>query len=42
MDSQDISNTMKQKVDGILGQDVLREFDSVAIDFKHHRVFILR
>jgi hypothetical protein len=42
MDFQEISNTMKQKVDGILGEDVLKEFDSVAIDFKHRRVLILR
>jgi len=42
MDFQEISNTMSQKVDGILGEDVLREFDSVAIDFKHRWVFMLR
>ena len=41
-DFQEISNSMKQKVDGILGEDVLKEFDSVVIDFKHHRLFVLR
>jgi len=40
-DFQDLSKSMKQKVDGILGEDVLREFDSVVIDFKHHRLVLL-
>ncbi len=40
-DFQQISNSMKQKVDGILGEDVLKEFDSVVIDFKHRRLFVL-
>jgi hypothetical protein len=38
---QEISNIMKQKVDGILGEDV-REFDSAVIDFKHRRLFVSR
>ncbi len=42
MDFQEISKTMKQRVDGILGEDVLGEFDSVFIDFKHRRVFVMR
>ena len=37
-DFQDLSKSMRQKIDGILGEDVLREFDSVVIDFKHHRL----
>ncbi len=41
-DFREISNSMKQKVDGILGEDVLREFDSVMIDFKRRRLFALR
>ena len=40
-DFQDLSNSMKQRVDGILGEDVLKEFDSVVIDFKHHRLVFL-
>lgn len=40
-DFQEISNSMKQRVDGILGEDVLREFDSLLIDFKHHRLVLL-
>jgi len=41
-DFQEMSNSLKQKVDGILGQDVLREFNTVIIDFKHQRFFLLR
>jgi hypothetical protein len=41
-DFQEISNSMKQRVDGILGEDVLKNFSSVVIDFKHHRLFVLR
>lgn len=41
-DFEEISNSMKQRVDGILGEDILKEFDSVVIDFKHHRLFLLR
>ena len=41
-DFQEISNSMKQRVDGILGEDILKEFDSVVIDFKHHQLFLLR
>ena len=39
-DFQEISNSMKQRVDGILGEDVLKEFASVVIDFKHHRLVL--
>jgi hypothetical protein len=39
-DFQDMSNSMKQKVDGIIGEDVLKEFDFVVIDFKHHRLVL--
>ena len=41
-DFQDISNNMKRRIDGILGEDVLKEFASVVIDFKHHRLVLLR
>jgi len=41
-DFQDLSNNLKQKVDGIIGEDVLREFDFVALDFKRHRLVLLR
>jgi Aspartyl protease len=39
-DLQDMSNTLQETVDGIIGADVLREFDSVVIDFKHRRLFL--
>jgi hypothetical protein len=41
-DFRDMSNSMKQRVDGILGEDVLKEFSLVVIDFKHHRLLLLR
>jgi hypothetical protein len=41
-DFREMSNSMNQKVDGILGEDVLTEFDSILIDFKHHRLFFVR
>jgi|SRR5215469_4798319 len=41
-DFQDLSKSLKQRVDGIVGEDVLREFDCVAIDFKHHRLVLSR
>jgi hypothetical protein len=40
-DFQEMSNSLKQKVDGIVGEDVLREFDVVVIDFRHQKVFLL-
>src|SRR5262249_6408641 len=42
MDFQDMSNSMKQRVDGMIGEDVLKEFDSVVLDFKHKRLVLLR
>jgi len=41
-DFQEISNSMKRRVDGILGEDVLKEFDFVGIDFKRHRLVLRR
>jgi len=40
-DFQEISNSMQQRVDGILGEDILGEFDSLVIDFKHHRLVLV-
>jgi hypothetical protein len=37
-----ISKSMKQRVDGILGEDVLNDFTSVAIEFKNHRLVLTR
>jgi len=39
---REISKGMKQRVDGILGEDVLDEFSSVAIDFKNGRLVLHR
>jgi hypothetical protein len=39
-DFQDLSKSMKQRVDGILGEDVLKEFHSVLIDYRHHRLVL--
>lgn len=41
-DFPEMSNSMKQKIDGILGQDLLREFSVVVIDYKHRRLVLLR
>jgi len=41
-DFREISHSMKQKIDGILGEDLLQEFSSVLIDFKHQRLFVSR
>ena len=41
-DFQDLSKSLKQRVDGIIGEDVLREFNLVVIDFKHHRLVLLQ
>jgi hypothetical protein len=38
---RDISNSLNERIDGILGQDILKEFRSVLIDFKHHRLLLL-
>ena len=42
MDLQKISNNMNQKIDGVLGEDILQEFSSVIIDFRHKRLTLLR
>jgi hypothetical protein len=39
-DFREISKGMKQRVDGILGEDLLKEFHFVLIDFKHHRLVL--
>ena len=38
----DISKAVGQKIDGIVGEDILKEFAVVEIDFKHRRLFLLR
>jgi len=41
-DFQDLSKSLNQRVDGILGEDVLKDFNSVVIDFQHHRLLLSR
>ncbi|SRR5713101_7408515 len=41
-DFRDLSNSMKQRVDGIIGEDVLREFNLVVVDFKHRRLVLFQ
>lgn len=41
-DLPDISNALGQRVDGMLGQDILKEFKVVQIDFKHRRLVLSR
>jgi predicted aspartyl protease len=38
----DISNAVGQKVDGFLGEDLLKDFSVVQIDFKHQRLVLLQ
>lgn len=40
-DFRSMSNSMEHKVDGIIGEDVLKEFGSVVLDFKHQRLLLL-
>jgi predicted aspartyl protease len=39
-DFQDMSNSLQERVDGIIGADILREFNIVIIDFKNRRLFL--
>ncbi|HXW91014.1 MAG TPA: retropepsin-like aspartic protease [Terriglobales bacterium] len=35
-----ISKSMKEKVDGLMGEDLLKEFTFVVIDFRNHRLIL--
>ena len=37
----DVSNAVGQKVDGLLGEDLLKDFSVVEIDFKHQRLVLV-
>jgi len=37
-----ISQSLGQKVDGILGQDLLRDFQAIEIDFRNMRLVLFR
>ena len=40
VDLSDLSKTLGQEVDGILGMSVLKEFETVSVDLKHHRLVL--
>jgi hypothetical protein len=40
MDMEEVSRAFGQRIDGLLGQDLLREFDRVTIDFRARRVVL--
>jgi predicted aspartyl protease len=40
MDLRDLAKTLGQNVDGILGLNVLKEFESVGIDLKRHKLIL--
>lgn len=39
-DFQEMSSTLQERVDGIIGADILLQFDTVIIDFKNRRLFL--
>jgi hypothetical protein len=41
-DLPEISQSLGQRIDGILGQDLLRDFQSIEIDFRNHRLVLVR
>lgn len=41
-DFPDISATLGQTVDGIVGEDILQEFKTIQIDFTHRRLILSR
>jgi hypothetical protein len=40
VDLSALSKTLGQEVDGILGMSVLKEFEIVSVDLKHHRLVL--
>jgi hypothetical protein len=38
MNLKEISRVYNRRIDGLLGQDLLSEFDSVVIDFKKKKI----
>ncbi len=40
VDLSDLSKTLGQEVDGILGMSVLKEFEIVSVDFRHHKLVL--
>lgn len=42
MEMREFSKSLGQDVDGILGMDFLSEFELVTVDFKHHKLELLK
>jgi predicted aspartyl protease len=40
MDLSDLSKGLGQNVDGVLGMSVLKEFEVVSVDLKHHKLVL--
>jgi hypothetical protein len=40
MDLSDLSKSLEENVDGILGMSVLKEFEIVSVDLRHHKLFL--
>jgi predicted aspartyl protease len=40
VDLNDLSKTLGQDVDGVLGMSVLKEFEIVSVDLKHHKLVL--
>ena len=42
MNLREVSRVHGRQIDGILGEDILREFDRVVIDFKSRKIILVR
>jgi predicted aspartyl protease len=40
VDLSDLAKSLGQDVDGILGMSVLKEFEIVSVDLKHHKLVL--
>ena len=40
VDLSDLSKTLGQEVDGVLGMSVLKEFEIISVDLKHHKLVL--
>jgi len=40
MDMKDISKSLGENIDGLLGMDFLNEFEMVVVDLKQHKLIL--
>ncbi len=40
MDTRELSKSMGQEIDGLLGMDFFKEFDLVVVDLKNHKLIL--